>query len=94
MSRYSVVEFSGWRIMDASGRRGMHATDLHIVDERGRTVAVVAHEVSRNRPHREMKARRIADRLSGRLCTVKVGPWRWSYDCRRCRGAWSRRAAR
>jgi hypothetical protein len=92
---YHVVEFEGYRILDHGRSAPKRAIDFHVVDERGRTRAVVpylegSHGSRRNTAWRKSKAQRIADDLNGKLFTVVVKSYRWRYFCRKCRGTWYR----
>lgn len=67
---YSVVEFTGFRIKPQSlsgwGGKDRGVTDLHVVDERGRTRAVFAPAGNGLPPLwvRRMRAQELADRLN------------------------------
>jgi hypothetical protein len=88
--RYRVVRFSGFAIRAGGLGSPVVSTDLHVVDERGRTVRVFP--AGTPIKERARQARWAALVLNGGLARVHVTPARVVVTCSRCRRtSWRRR---
>lgn len=82
MPTFSVVEFTGFLV---ERERGRSVTDFHVVDERGRTHAVVGFRTGGDPGYRQARAEKIAARLNGKLATVRHRPDYAYWSCFTCR---------